>query len=170
MDRGVGSRQRASKVLQMKGHVKMAIDAETTYIYRMKLTSVIALVCCFGLLTANAQTAKTGYQNIDAAKAKEMLTPEATKKLPLTVLDVRTADEFKEGHIAGAKQIDFFGADFEKELTKLDRKKNYLLHCRSGGRSTKAMAVMKKLGFTSVYHLDGGMLAWTKADGKVTKK
>lgn len=152
----------------MNGHVKMAITVGFIYICSMKLTSMIALVCCFGLLAANGQKAETDYQNIDAAKAKEMLSPEATKKLPLTVLDVRTSDEFGEGHIKGATQIDFFGADFEKELAKLDREKNYLLHCRSGGRSTKAMAVMKKLGFTSVYHLDGGMLAWTKAEGKVT--
>ncbi|MFP6881875.1 MAG: rhodanese-like domain-containing protein [Roseibacillus sp.] len=54
-------------------------------------------------------------------------------------------------------------------MGKLDRNKAYLVHCRSGGRSTNSLGVWKKLGFKRVYHLDGGFLAWQKAKLPVEK-
>lgn len=81
----------------------------------------------------------------------------------LVVLDVRTATEFQGGHIAGAKNLDFNADTFADELGKLDRQTPYLVHCAAGGRSTRALSVLRQLGFRSVTHLDGGFNAWTEA-------
>ena len=59
------------------------------------------------------------------------------------VLDVRTKKEFAAGHIAGTKNLDFHSPDFEKEISKLDKTKIYLVHCASGRRSALACEKMK---------------------------
>jgi len=76
----------------------------------------------------------------------------------LVVVDVRTAQEFKSGHLKGALSIDFRSFDFESKIKKLDKKKTYLLYCRSGNRSGQAMAVFKQNGFTKVYNQQGGII------------
>lgn len=87
----------------------------------------------------------------------------------VVVLDVRTPDEFKAGHIRGAKSVDFRSADFAKKLGELDRNRTYLVHCASGGRSTSSLETFQKLGFKSVVHLDGGFNAWKRAGKPVEK-
>lgn len=109
-------------------------------------------------------------RHLDApAAAKLLAESENDEKERLTIIDIRTVAEFDEGHLKGAKQIDFLRDDFAEEIAKLDRKKPYLVHCRSGGRSTRSLSVWKELGFEKVYHLDGGILAWIKAKLPVEK-
>ena len=79
---------------------------------------------------------------------------------PPIVIDVRTPKEFSEGHIKGAKNIDIKADDFHAQITKLDKSKTYLIHCRSGVRSAKALHFFKKLGFTNLYHMHDGFLKW----------
>lgn len=81
----------------------------------------------------------------------------------LVVLDVRTIEEFNEGHLDGATMIDFYSADFEAQLAQLDKDTPYLLYCRSGNRSGQARAIMEELGFTDVADVGGGILAWVDA-------
>lgn len=85
------------------------------------------------------------------------------------VLDVRTPKEFAQGHIEGAINVNFFDEDFEQQLAQLDTSETYLLHCRSGGRSTKSLPILERAGFTDVVHLDGGFQAWKKAGQQVTR-
>jgi rhodanese-related sulfurtransferase len=87
----------------------------------------------------------------------------------VVVLDVRTADEFKDGHIPGAKNIDFFSDDFGKQIAALDKSKTYLVHCAAGGRSGKACKIFEKEQVPSVYHLNEGFKAWEKAGKPVEK-
>lgn len=87
----------------------------------------------------------------------------------VTVVDVRTPDEFKEGHIKGAKNIDLMDKDFESQLGKLDKSKPTLVHCQAGGRSTQALKTFEKLGFSQVIHLDEGFGGW-EAAGKPVEK
>lgn len=91
------------------------------------------------------------------------------EKKDVVVLDIRTAKEFAAGHIAAARNLDFYAADFEKRLGELDRTKTYLVHCASGGRSGRSLEAFKKLRFESVYHLDGGFNAWQRAGKPVQK-
>ena len=81
----------------------------------------------------------------------------------LVILDVRTPEEFAEGHIDGAIMIDFHEADFSARLAELDPDVPYLIYCRSGNRSGQTRAILDDLGFRDVADVDGGVLAWTAA-------
>ncbi|MFH1032007.1 MAG: rhodanese-like domain-containing protein [Chloroflexota bacterium] len=76
------------------------------------------------------------------------------------ILDVRTAAEFDSGHIAGAINIDVNFSSFPEEIKKLNTVNTYLVYCRSGNRSRKALTIMEELRFTSIYHLANGITEW----------
>ncbi|NUM60104.1 MAG: rhodanese-like domain-containing protein [Bdellovibrionaceae bacterium] len=69
------------------------------------------------------------------------------------ILDVRTPDEYLSGHIKGAINIDFYASDFQNQLGKLDKEKDYKVYCRSGNRSSKAVNMMKNIGFKNVENI-----------------
>ena len=107
-----------------------------------------------------------------ADPAKHVKADEAAKIIAdgkVAVIDVRTPDEFKEGHIKGAKNIDILSSDFEAQLGKLDKTQPTLVHCQAGGRSTRALKVFEKLGFTNLIHLDEGFSGWEAAGKPVVK-
>lgn len=139
----------------------------------MKAVIAISAALFVTVITCLADKPKTEAEgtvkHLAAEEAKELVAKPGDANKGLVVLDVRTDEEFASGHIAGAKQLNFFADDFDKQLGKLDKTKPYLLHCKSGGRSGKALKAMTKLGFKKIYHLDGGMLAWKKAGGAVEK-
>lgn len=128
---------------------------------KILLATALFLLPC----TVQAESTEPSVTHLDVAGAVKLLSSES----PPAVLDLRTAEEFKDGHLAGAKNIDVLQDRFTDELAKLDKGKPYLVHCRSGGRSTKSLAAFKKLGFKKIYHLDGGLLAWKKAGQAVEK-
>ncbi len=113
------------------------------------LAAAVAFPACGGETAAIALT--------PATEAQELL---AEPPAGLTVLDVRTPEEFAEGHLAGAANIDFYGADFADQLDSLDKNQPYFVYCRSGNRSAQTMVIMRDLGFTEVYELQGGILSW----------
>lgn len=80
-----------------------------------------------------------------------------------TILDVRTPSEFAAGHIAGATLVDWNDPSFSSRVAELDRSKRYLVYCRSGNRSAQAVAAMRKMGFTDIVELQGGILSWEAA-------
>jgi rhodanese-related sulfurtransferase len=86
----------------------------------------------------------------------------------LVVLDVRTPEEFAEGHLDGAVLVDFYATDFVDQLAALDTDVPYLVYCRSGNRSGETLGVMEQLGFSSVVDVDGGIVAWSGAGLPVT--
>ena len=69
------------------------------------------------------------------------------------VIDVRTASEFAEGHVQGARNLDIQNGDFEAALANLDKEASYNVYCRSGNRSAVAVAMMRNAGFTNVVDL-----------------
>lgn len=83
------------------------------------------------------------------------------------VLDVRTPEEFKEGFIQNAQNIDFNADDFRSRVQTLDKTKPYFVYCLSGGRSKDAANYMRKNGFAEVYDMKGGLLAWNDIKGKI---
>lgn len=105
-----------------------------------------------------------GANNIDPKAAQTLITDQKA-----VVLDIRTPEEFAEGHIEGAKNVDFFNRSFRAELGKLDKDAPIVMHCQSGGRSGQALPIFKELGFTKVFHMNGGFRAWSKAGLPVAK-
>lgn len=111
-------------------------------------TLLAATVCAFGDVTT-----------VTAERAAALLKKDAK----IVVVDIRTPEEFAEGHIKGAININMNADDFGAKLAKLDRKKTYVMHCKSGGRSGASLPVWKRLGFENVLHLSSGILGWEKA-------
>ena len=86
-----------------------------------------------------------------------------TSDSSVVVLDVRTPGEFMVGHIANAINIDVEGMQFNADVSKLDKSKTYAVYCHSGRRSAIATAEMSKLGFKTLFNLEGGIGAWSAA-------
>ena len=76
------------------------------------------------------------------------------------LIDVRTPEEFEEGHIANALNIDFFSDNFLQNMEKLDKEKPVVLYCKSGNRSNKSVQKLKDSGFSKIYDVDGGITEW----------
>lgn len=76
------------------------------------------------------------------------------------LIDVRTPEEFLEGHIANAQNIDFYSDTFDDDILKLDKSKPVVLYCKSGGRSANCAEKLIKAGFVKVYDLEGGITQW----------
>lgn len=86
------------------------------------------------------------------------------------ILDVRTPEEYKEEHLAGAQQLDFLNTSvFEAGIKQLDKSHTYYVYCRSGKRSHNACIKMKKQGF-KVFDMEGGILNWKKLGMPTTKE
>lgn len=76
------------------------------------------------------------------------------------LVDVRTPGEIQQGKIADAMEMNFHDANFQNQLESLDKEKPVLMYCAAGGRSAKAVQMMKSMGFKEIYELDGGYNAW----------
>jgi len=77
------------------------------------------------------------------------------------LIDVRTPNEFSNGHIENAVNVDFFNQNnFGAAFTKLDKKKPLYIYCRSGKRSSRAAKQLAGLGFEKIYDLEGGYIKW----------
>jgi rhodanese-related sulfurtransferase len=80
------------------------------------------------------------------------------------ILDVRTADEYRSGHIANSLQADWRDQGQFKDRTQyLDKNKSVYVYCLSGGRSAAAADYLRQQGFAAVTNLEGGMTAWRAA-------
>ena len=84
----------------------------------------------------------------------------------IQLVDVRTAKEFKEGHIANAINIDVNSPDFEANILKLNKNKRVYVYCRTGKRSVSAAKKMDSLGFSRIYNLTKGIEGWNKEKKK----
>ena len=78
----------------------------------------------------------------------------------LIILDVRTVEEYSNGCLEDAINIDFYSSDFKKILKILDMGKTYLVYCQSGIRSKKAVDLMSEIGFKNIYHMHEGIEGW----------
>jgi rhodanese-related sulfurtransferase len=96
--------------------------------------------------------------NISVEKAKAYMKDASD----YVILDVRTPEEYNLGNIKNSINIDYNASDFTEKLSALDKNKTYMVYCRSGARSSKAIEIMKTNGFHYLMHIDGGYLAWQK--------
>ena len=87
---------------------------------------------------------------------------EAIQGKEVILVDVRTPEEYAEGFIEGAINIDYFDQQsFIKQISELDKKEPVYLYCRSGNRRMKAARQLVTLGFEKVYDLAGGYMSWS---------
>ena len=121
---------------------------------------ITCLLAALGLTSACGQQ---NYENVDVKGFSALM-----EEPNITLLDCRTADEYKEGHIEGALNIDQKQGDFvEKAKAALSKDKKIAIYCRSGRRSADAAGKLAAEGFQCV-NLKGGILAWKEANLPVT--
>ena len=121
-----------------------------------------SLLILFGIFLVTSMNAQQDpdFKVIDVKKYEQ-----AVKQKDVQLVDVRTTKEFKEGHIKGAKNIDFYADDFLKQFESFDKDEPLYLYCRTGNRSAKASKQLSEAGFKNIIDLEGGYKAW-KAAGK----
>ncbi|MFT7072898.1 rhodanese-like domain-containing protein [Patiriisocius sp. Uisw_017] len=78
------------------------------------------------------------------------------------LVDVRTDKEFLVSHLKNAQNICVTDTDFKERVASLDKAKPIYVYCNKGGRSAKAAAILKDMGFTKIYDLQGGITEWEK--------
>lgn len=110
--------------------------------------------------TAIAFTSCKGQNNNISDNIEPKAFAERIANADVTVLDVRTPQEYASQHLDKAVNIDYNGADFEAQLAKLDKNKPVYLYCLSGGRSGKAQQKMNDMGFKEVHNMTGGIMKW----------
>lgn len=100
------------------------------------------------------------HRSSDAvALSREIYMAQLEQSPEAVLIDLRTPQEYTSGHIAGALNIDFYGATFESDIRALDTTKTYYIYCRSGNRSSQALRSMRAAGITHIYDLAGGIAA-----------
>src|SRR3989339_145903 len=131
----------------------------------LKFTKVIMLGIIMFIAACADKTARTTVP--EKTPEISMLTAvnfrEAIKKNDANsvLLDIRTPEEYSQGHIKGSRNIDFYSADFKDQLSVLDKSKTYLIYCRSGNRTRAATAIMRELGFNKIIVLENGIIDWS---------
>ena len=152
----------------------------------MKITRRIAIVAfpvilLSGILAGCSQVKTTASSTVPVVTSQTTDVPTITVSDANTsiqknsgnanfvLLDVRTADEFNGGHLAGAINLDYYAADFKANIAKLDKNKQYLVYCRTGIRGAASVQIMLNLGFTKTQNIAGGITEWTQEGYAVVK-
>ena len=111
----------------------------------MSKSLFILMLSILGFMGCTAQNGSS----IDSKEAYGLIKADSN----IAILDVRTAKEFADGHVAGAVNIDVNQTDFAQKIDQLDRSKTYIVYCRSGRRSRKAVGIMAAKGFKNLYNV-----------------
>ncbi len=120
------------------------------------MKKVVTLIIASALiLTGCSSTSTPAVEHLDSARFADKIV-----ETDVVTLDVRTADEFKAGHINGAINIDVEGNTFDAEIANLDKSKTYAVYCQSGRRSLIAVDKMANAGFGSLFNLENGIANW----------
>ena len=127
----------------------------------MKKLFLLAFVIC-----STALFSQNKIENVDAATFKKYIDDKKG-----VLIDLRTDDELKnKGMIKGATQLDFLAKDAEEKISKLDKKKTYLIYCAGGGRSGDCAELMEKQGFSHIVNLEKGIEGWKKSGFETVTK
>lgn len=131
-----------------------------------KFCALVGLPLLLGSCAGDSQSPESPDVGATAvAMSVESVSPEEAARLiqessEIVVLDIRTPEEFAEGHVAGAMNIDFRSESFAEDISKLDPGTPVVLHCRSGNRSGQSLPTLEKVGFEEIYHLEAGFNGW----------
>ena len=136
---------------------------------KMTLTSITALIICFCFVFPYSSVqGKTHFIEVSAKEAASLIEKRKGDS-DFVILDIRTPGEFQSGHLANAVLIDFYSRAFAEKLSHLDKKKAYLIYCRTGNRSARSLALFSKLKFEKIYHMSNGIRGWQSEGLPVTK-
>ncbi len=143
-------------------------------IRKLGLLGRLGLVALMGVMVASFVLVGRGGQPQEPPKPTvvsqimEKVTPSEARDMlernldnpNFALVDVRTPEEYAEGHIENSSLVDYQSQTFISQMDGLDRGKTYLIYCRTGNRSAKTQDVMRQLGFREVYDMTGGIVQW----------
>lgn len=130
----------------------------------VKIFSIAAIMILGNQLGAQATFANAPIKNVSADEAQQVI-----KQKDIVILDIRTPQEYNASRIKGAININFYDRNFANNLNKLDKNKTYFVYCRSGNRTGQSMRLFDQLGFKKIYHLQRGIVDWTRSGYIMTK-
>jgi len=129
---------------------------------------VVGVLVLFASGTPAVSTAEAVYPRVTVEQARTVIQQKSGRP-DFVILDVRTPEEFRQGHVAGAVNVNLMAPDFEARLGAFPRDKTYLVYCRTGNRSTTAVQIMERLKFRSVLHMFEGIVGWEQKGFPVTQ-
>ena len=130
------------------------------------LTLLAGMLALTGVQAGNE--AADAVAKIDVNSAQEYVAQHENA----VIMDVRTPAEYDMSHITGAMNINVQNDDFASLVAGLDKDKTYLVHCTknpANGRSARALESLQELGFSNLYSLKGGYIAWKEAELPLTE-
>ncbi|HJW29645.1 MAG TPA: rhodanese-like domain-containing protein [Saprospiraceae bacterium] len=136
------------------------------YLSAMKMYRFTLILLCFIGMISCSSGQYAGVKNL-SAKAFDQTIKEQPEKV---ILDVRTPEEYAEGHLAGALNVNWEGDHFDQQVAGLDKSKPVMVYCAAGGRSAAASKHLAKKGFKQVFNLEDGMEDWAQKGYPVTKQ
>jgi len=127
------------------------------------LWTIMALIMMPMMVSACGMGEQTpeGYENASVNHAHEHWQQGAASPIPFMLLDVRTSEEYAEGHIAGATLIPV--QELAERLAEVPHDKQVYVYCHSGKRSARASTLLAEKGYTNIENIVGGIEAWKDA-------
>jgi rhodanese-related sulfurtransferase len=136
----------------------MKIRNWATAISLFFLLNIVLMAGCSPIISQNNLTQTTEISAVDANN----LIGKNIGNQSFVILDVRPADDYTSRHIAGAIDINYDSTNFKKDISKLIKKKQYLIYCATGVNGAAATQMMLSLGFKNVQNISGGYAAWVQ--------
>jgi len=133
---------------------------------KIVFTSVLAILLAFQSCKDYSKDTTTGdIELISPQQVYDVVNSEDSVQL----VDVRTPNEYKVSHLKGAQNICVTSDNFKEKVKTLDKNKPVYVYCKMGTRSATAAKLLKDLGFTKIYDMDGGILLWEEKKLEISK-
>jgi thioredoxin len=125
----------------------------------LKTIKIFVLTSLTALLISCGSTSSNGQIKLDAVDFDMQIKQTANPQ----ILDVRTPNEYSNGHIENSRNLNIYANDFNQKLDLLNKSDTIFVYCKAGGRSSDASRRLVAKGFKNVYDLNGGILKWKRA-------
>lgn len=118
-----------------------------------KLITVIILGICL-----SCSTNESGAVFLTADEMKNIMAMDTVQ-----LIDVRSLEEFRDGHLKGAQNL-IYDSEFDEKIKRLDKSRPVAVYCRTGRRSEECSKLLEEAGFEQIYQLKGGLTEWKYKD------
>lgn len=119
------------------------------------IIAVSALIIYYTQIHLPSTTISFGDVTVEEAKSL------VESNVSLIIVDVRTREEYDSGHIEGAILIPV--SELESRINELSKEEELLIYCRTGNRSSNSVNILKANGYTKIFHMNDGIIAWIQA-------
>lgn len=119
------------------------------------IIAVSALIIYYTQIHLPSTTISFGDVTVEEAKSL------VESNISLIIVDVRTREEYDSGHIEGAILIPV--SELEGRINELSKEEELLIYCRTGNRSSNSVNILKANGYTKIFHMNDGIIAWIQA-------